>query len=463
MRDKREFVSEHRYNEDYIKGKFGEYLVMYQLMVYRGWDVEYVDYFGADLIAIDTSVCPKKKYAIQVKLRHFYKDGQTNSDFDFNAEKKLRLFCQKFGSENEPLIPLVAYVNINHDQSINTFIINVNDLADIRCEIEQSYGGSSEYGIGTAHSNNKNRGYICNSAKGLNNLLDDPRITYYRLTNFEAKQMPLDNLGIGKDCSYLDNEKNDLNEENSVNHGNNQIGDFGEWFFMMKAVATEFRPFLVKSVGADIIMFDTTKDNMGQAISIKTFSKKEHDKYEFEYSNVDKLKEFSSKWGLEPKVVFQQMIYRHNGEKKEYYKMYNFMMSLSYLENANQEYLYKSSHGYTINWANDNLLKIQNDSNIDFDMVVFDEPFLYEKIRDENLTNNKIGNKLLSICGEKNISINELSNKVEIPEDNLNKIINREYIPSLEIALRISNILDVSVNELFQYGKEATHAKDSYK
>jgi len=277
-------------------------------------------------------------------------------------------------------------------------------------------------------------------------LMNNPKVTYYRLAEFDTKETVLDNLGTEQELSYLKNLGNE--NKKKMKYEGNQIGDFGEWFFMMKAVASELYPFLIKSIGVDILLFDSQKGDNGQAVSVKTFSKEEHDSYEFEFSNVDNLKDFSLKWDLEkePLVALQQMIYRDNGGKKEYYKMYNFTIPLSYLENANQSYLHKSGAGYTLNWEYDNLLRIQNDENISFDMVIFDEPFIYEQIREKN---SLVKNKILRFCKEKDVSINKLSIQSEISETIIHKIVENNYVPSLEEALRISSVLGLSVNDIF--------------
>lgn len=40
-------------NKNQIAQHMGERLTMFHLYHYLGWDVEYVDYVGADIIAID--------------------------------------------------------------------------------------------------------------------------------------------------------------------------------------------------------------------------------------------------------------------------------------------------------------------------------------------------------------------------------------------------------------------------
>lgn len=393
----KETVFKTRYNASKINGEFGEHLVMFQLMAYKGWNVEYIDYYGADLIAID----PKnnKKYAIQVKSRHFVKDGETNTAFDINSELSLRKFCDNYSSEkNGKFIPLVAYVNINHDQSINTFIVNLDWLVVFTNKNKQRGCSVGLYKKGE---------YTCNSNSGLQSLINNEKIMHFRMTMDSMRRGEVDQELKVDEEKLVNDRKKELDEYNenkstknkhSQNNRNNQIGDFGELYFILKAVASNQDPFLVKSEGADVLILNNhnNKDSVvSQAISVKTFSKQEHDSYTFESKNAKNLRKFAKKWNAKPVVTLQQLIYKEVDGKKQYFKMYNFTMDLDYMKNTSCEYLhfteggYKTKGGYKIDWSGDNLKLIENDDNIEFDVVVFDEPFLYDEIHKEHKKDNK--------------------------------------------------------------------------
>ena len=422
------------YNGTYVKKEFGENLVMFQLMTYKGWDVENVDYVGVDLIAIDTNVEEHTCYAIQVKLRQFGKDKngndetETNSSFTFDSEMKLRAFADKMSLNGKIVIPVVAYVNINCDQSINTILVNVDDLSEMRREMGQ------ENGITEGE-----RGYICHTDAMIEKLLEDPRVTSYRYVP-EFRDNRLDGLASEKEKTidikynkYITEKKNaerekvfkrtkkyntasvveekDIKNEKDglVKHQTVQKGTFGEWYYMFKEIARGNHPFLVQSVGVDILSLENNTNKLS-AISVKTFSKKENDAYTFELSNEYNMRDFCDKWEIEPEnriVALQFLIYREkveNGEiifdeqgmpQKEYYKMYNFEMNLDYFTKTAEDNFMRRSWdasagkylmlsiseknnscrtGYRINWGYDNLEQIMADKNITFNEVYFGEP-----------------------------------------------------------------------------------------
>ena len=376
-------VSTRQYNASHIKGKMAEYLVMFQLMTYRGWDVEYVDYVGADLIAIDTTT--NKRYAIQVKMRHYITDGETNHDFTFDSEIKLRNFAKKMSDNSQKMIPIVAYVVINKDQSVNTFLINLDQYAKMRKEGQ----------ISTTTEGGMETGYIFNSASKLNDMLIHENVQYIRMIPemkfWGSLDQPVEYI---QDQNYLVKyetikaEKQKRKREKAESHASMQIGDFGEAYFMMKAVAGGMQPFLIKSVGADFILLDPEDDYQAYAVSVKTFSKKEFDSYDFEETNVNKLREFAEKWSTNsrkmiPQVALQFMIYRDTfpAEKrvKEYYKMYNFIIDLETIIHSQKDYLKEvfhlngTSRGYQLDWSRgitDEMKRL-----LKFDEVIFNEPY----------------------------------------------------------------------------------------
>ena len=59
-------MSKEKDNKTAITQNMGERLTMFHLYHYLGWDVEYVDYVGADIIALDRR--KNKQYAVSVKI-----------------------------------------------------------------------------------------------------------------------------------------------------------------------------------------------------------------------------------------------------------------------------------------------------------------------------------------------------------------------------------------------------------
>lgn len=433
------------YNETYVKKGFGESLVMFQLMAYKGWDVENVDYVGVDLIAIDTKT--QKRYAIQVKLRQFGIDeGETNSNFTFDSEMKLRSFSEKMSATGIRMIPIVAFININRDQSINTILINLDDLVEMR--LEQADNGITESG------SRSKRGYICNTNTKLRELINDHRVTCYRyvphfvdnsLDGPEEDKLPIDDEKYNeykkeKEIKELKKKETRIqkyikdgteessiiekDEDSLIQHQTVQKGIFGEWYYMFKELTRGNHPFLIQSIGADVLSLNSNTNELS-AISVKTFSKKEEDAYTFELSNEENLMQFCEKWDIAPsnrKVAFQFLIYRDKEKdgkiifdsqgipEKEYYMMYNFEMTLDYLSSVadyNRTHCYENVGDYiidavspqknynkigcTINWHKENLKKLMEDKNIDFKLVKFETPLLYSEMKKYlEMENNKI-------------------------------------------------------------------------
>lgn len=381
-----------KYNSTYVNKEFGEHLVMFQLMSYKGWDVENVDYVGVDLIAIDKKT--GVRYAIQVKLRHFSdSESSSNSDFTYNSEKSLRSFANAMSTGENIMIPLVAFVNIGKNQCINTVIVALADL--IRLSKESYKNGLEETEFG----------YRCNTGELLNRLLAEDCVTSYRyypkfkegvveeekpLIKDETCETKLEKI----DCYTYYDEKDTL-----VGHGKVQMGTFGEWYYMLRSLTDGYHPFLIQSEGVDILKLkEASIENQISAVSIKTFSKREWDSYNLEIKNEKYINEFCDKWSVSEAnrlISLQFLIYKDVFEnniliegKKDYYMMYTFEMTLDYLvksaNNENIPYIYISKKkdsnskdnitGYTLNWKSDNLDKIMEDDNISFNKVYFGEP-----------------------------------------------------------------------------------------
>lgn len=59
---------------------------------------------------------------------------------------------------------------------------------------------------------------------------------------------------------------------------------------------------------------------------------------------------------------------------------------------------------------------------------------------------NGVGNRLLELRKERNISLSQLSNDVNISKSNLVRYENDKYIPSLESALKLANYYNVTID-----------------
>ena len=384
-------VFEDRFNVTDINKEYGENLVKFILMAYRGWNVETADEVGVDLIAIDTNVYPKQRYAIQVKLRHFVSDGETNSDFTFDSEIKLRKFVDEISFPNAKFIPMVAYVNINRDQSVNVIMANLNDLSELR--------ENGNVGINASHDGDIQTGYICNTNTKRKQLFNREEISYYRysltFTNREHS------LNIVKRSNHLetyeqykelkrqskrkenDEDSNELENKTELKaHDKYLKGNYGEWCYMLRSWTRGNKPILVRSVGVDVLEI---RDSGMVAVSVKTFSKEQEDIYTFEQTNIDNMNTFCEKWDIaNKKVVLQFLIYDNKkGDGKKYKSMYVFEMDLDYLTKKRCEYLYYTTKkdaknpGYTLNWKTDTnaginrLDLIKKDPNIIFKEIFF--------------------------------------------------------------------------------------------
>lgn len=333
-------MSNNNTNLSDITKNMGERLVMFQLMKYKKWDVDFVDYVGADLIALDKE--KGVKYAISVKTKNHETDGHTCSLFTDKDAEYLREFAADMSDNNSVMIPLVAFVIIKLDGTICTFIVNLDDLDDLRNEGDiVKYSSKDGYYLIYGSSSNPNnlrteRGrenYEINDKEKFGKVLFEKRISHIisHLTDINISESSYDFFREWDTTNYtLTNEMR-----------NKQQGDFGENYLTWRARDFNMRAFLVKSEGADIVLQNIKHKDKKYAVSVKTFTKTmNNDGYEFEKKNVIHLKNYAKKWGMTP-IFSLIIIINENNIKKV---IYNINMTLEYLE--------KSANDNKINWIN---------------------------------------------------------------------------------------------------------------
>lgn len=360
------------FNATEINKNMGERLVMHMLMTYWNWDVEIVDYIGADLIAIDNA--SREKYAISVKTRDLSRESQTNSHF---KERDYKYLCE-FSSDmskvfRDEMIPLIAFVMLTKSGHMLLLLINAYDFNDMNKEnkIVKNY----HFNVGD---------------ESIKQLFEDERVSYL---DMEIKK-PIEKRKLNRKANSIGSG---LEQQN----WKRQMGSFGEHYFAMKASANGLRAFVVNSIGADIILVDPKNEYKGYAVSVKTFTKEERDSYSFEQKNVNHLLQFAEKWNLVPIVALQFMICKNTNDSEycssEYYKMYSFTMSLKRMQqldfaifspifSQDDEY---NELGIRFSWNYSDALDIlKNDPEVRFEEVAFNDPIIiYDK---ELLKNTEI-------------------------------------------------------------------------
>lgn len=364
-------MEEIKYNAQDITKHMGERLVMFQLMKYRNWEVDYVDYVGADLIAIDRE--KNQKYAISVKTKNHETDGHSCSLFKNKDAKKLREFAADM-SDSNPMIPVVAYVIVKLDGTICTFLINLDDLDEMRNEGKMVKSGNGGYLFIYGNQNHPNnvktqKGRERNlklDAENFEKVLNEQRISHI-VTSLQSVRM--DN-NLYKSWNW--NEYNLDEEMYSI-----QQGSFGERYIIWRARDYGMRAYAINTVGVDVVLQEIGNKNNKYAVSIKTFSKKIKDGYEFEAKNVEHLKEYSSKWRMTPLVSLVFIIY--NGDKSR--TIYNINMKLDYIERKavdnNIRWIKcckgkKNLGGYRFKWDKKLLEELKNDKDIVFTKMVIE-------------------------------------------------------------------------------------------
>lgn len=352
---------------DINKG-MGERMVMHQLITYKNWDAEYIDYVGADIIAIDHKT--KAKYAISVKTRIHQYDDETCSLFTNKDAENLRKFATDMSREGDEYVPLVAYVVVKKNGTLCSFYIALSDLEDMRQE---------ERIVKTTLKKDKNfvdrnieQGYrFCYGDEILDEVLKDPRIGYV-IRPLEKK--------------YMENEWGEkyIKEENGLSkeYWGNQQGTFGEYLTLWQSKFHNMRSYLIQSEGVDIISCDLKNKSTQYAISVKTFSKKPTKKknqitYVFEEKNIRHLTRFKEKWNMIPVVSLNFVILDEN---KQCRKIISINAKLEYIQNSiengnlasiftNAETKKKEYKGIKVVLNVDELNELKDDPNIDIKVM----------------------------------------------------------------------------------------------
>ena len=347
------------FNATEINKNMGEKLVMHALMTYWDWDVEYVDYTGADLIAIDTNSKNKQKYAISVKTRDLTHESQSISSFKRSDFTYLCEFASDMSkSEEAPMIPLVAFVALTKSGHLYVIIINAYDFDEMCSEgslVQLSKDGESySFNIGTEPAED--------GPMRIEQVLSDSRVSYI---DMEIKDIQKRNFSRKGERVY-----DSLREEN----WRNELGDFGEKLTVFLSNVKNRRAFHVKSVGADIIMMDRNDKESQYAVSVKTFCSTESGKYTFTANDICNLTKFSEKWNMKAEVALVSMI-TDNSDSNVIEKLYYFLIPLQYMEqyietHLFQGFIFPSGNAYCISWE-DHLEDIKNDPNIDFIEIKF--------------------------------------------------------------------------------------------
>lgn len=357
-----------------ISQNMGERLTMFYLYHYLNCDVEYVDYVGADLIAINRN--DKTRYAISVKTRKMSEkweddkailESRSVTSFRDKDAKFLRCFADDMKME-----ALVAYVIVfqrnNKKRGYNSillFLIGLDDLEDMRNDeniryVEMHIQGNKQDSGFSLRFGGKNDSILCQ-------LCDDPRVTWFK--------MEIEDYHIAD--KYNLNHKNE-NAHLTSEYWNKQQGTFGEYLALWNLGKNHnMRGFHVDSTGADLVLFNNKENVEHYAVSVKTFTYDKSYSYQFEKANEDKLLEYSKKWSLdstnpismEPMICFNCVRYNEN---KQISTIYMMAFKISDVDkNLRGKYIYRTAGGITIHYDEVSLNAIKDDPKIIFSEIKF--------------------------------------------------------------------------------------------
>lgn len=309
-----------KYNVADITKHMGERLVMFYLMKYLDWEVDYVDYVGADLIAIEKST--QHKFAISVKTKNHETDGHSCSLFTHGDARKLKEFASEISTDDECVVPLVAFVIIKLDGTVCVFVANLKDLEEMAEENLIFEKKENNYLFVYGNQNNPKN---CKTEKGYNDNLKKDREIFENVLKERRITHIIDNpkdVYVGNLYGAWDWKEYCLEKEMHNAHQ----GDFGEQYIAWYAEKYGMRSFVVKTEGVDVVLQNKLTKEM-YAVSVKTFSKDQDAGYEFEKGNIDKLNDYATKWGMKPIVSLLFVV-----EEEEKTKVYNLNIPLTYLE-----------------------------------------------------------------------------------------------------------------------------------
>ena len=357
------------YNVNDITKAMGERLVIFWLMKYLNWDADYVDYVGADIIAIDR--VNNKKYAISVKTKNHETDGHSCSLFTTNDAEHLREFASEISNGECPCIPVVAYVIVKLDRTMCMFLITLDDMEALKNEGEIIRDGKKGYLFVYGNQHNPDK---CTTEKGKAENRELDKVIFSKVLKEKRIYHVVEKLESISD-GFIP-EKDNIENTHSLKkemYGNQQ-GDFGESLVVYNARKKGMRAFLIKGEGVDVIL-QKISDKKIYAVSVKTFSKEFDDGYEFERSNVEKLREYSEKWGFTPLVSAIFVI--RVGSTKE---VFCYTMRLDYIAECAKEKGgwikeckgEKNAGGYRFVWNEEWLKKLKESKDILFDKIVIE-------------------------------------------------------------------------------------------
>ena len=289
-------------NTEKITQNMGERTTMFFLHQYLEWEVEYVDYVGADLIALDK--VNNKRYAISVKTRKLnekwngdkpiYLESKSVSLFKDDDAAYLREFANDMNME-----PLVAFVIVfqkrkkeKGNNSAYLFLIGLDHLIELRDNTNFNSVNYTKDGFRLSFGNQNN---------AIQMLRDDPMITRF--------EMEITDHSISKDFG---NCKTDMVGKLDKEYWSKQQGAFGEYLALWYlGKNNKMRGYHVDSNGADLILIDTENKKDQYAVSVKTFTYQNKRCYEFEAKHKNNLIEFAKKWSdpfitepMEPMICF---------------------------------------------------------------------------------------------------------------------------------------------------------------
>lgn len=190
------------------------------------------------MIAIDKN---NQKYAISVKTRDLRTESQVTRIFSNKDAKYLREFASDMnkGGNGYIMIPVVAYVLfLKEDNNVITFLINLDDLDDIKKEgvfVNAAESKNKKNGITT------DVGYSFKVGKDkLPLVFADERVSYIKMSINDVKLVDL-----SRNLKLTDNIE--LKEE----HYRKQLGDFGEHLVLWQAKKNNMRALHIDTTGIE--------------------------------------------------------------------------------------------------------------------------------------------------------------------------------------------------------------------
>lgn len=371
-------------NKNQIAQHMGERLTMFHLYHYLGWDVEYVDYVGADIIAIDR--LNKKRYAISVKTRKMNEtwngekvqpESRSVTSFRDHDAYFLRAFANDMNME-----ALVAYVIVfqrreksQGNNSALLLLIGLDDLEDMRDNTNYVWkheiikDGNIDTGFRLRFGGN--------NEEILRALCADARVTWFKMEITDHQIANAYNLNPQKMHRRLSSE-----------YWGKQQGTFGEYLALWYLGKNhKMRGYHVDSSGADLMLLNPDNPNIVNeqyAVSVRTFAYTSKQSYQFERDSEEKLVEYARKWTLDnerkndaimqPMICFNCICYDEEERIKRIYMM-AFLIShvdeIMPLFNKKERYIYRTTGGITIKYDDVSLEKIKKDSKIIFTELDF--------------------------------------------------------------------------------------------